>query len=459
MKKIAKYAAFCLALATVFSVAGCSGNNAAPTSSAPASTAAASGAGSNASTPAAPVTITLWGSVPTDSQWKAVYAEWQKEYPNITIDYWRGESSDYEKKLQVAMAGGQGPDVLWLQPSDITKYQSFLDPLDDYASRDFGANWKDQLSSASYLTEITGKSGKVLALPQLASGQQLVLYNKTLFDQVGITSVPTTLDEWVKDANILKAHHIIPVAAGLKDEWACTDLFLTLNGQVAPGSVYNAINGKLSWTDQKMVDTMNAWKKLYDSNILETGSLGIATYPDARDQYFYSTKSAMFLTGSWHLSYALPDGEKFQNGVAISKDTTGAFLLPQIGANPTKPISSIDTSFGINNSSANKEAAWNFVKFMFNGKGEQIMVNTLQGFPVLKNAQVGDETLGKLAPTDKAAYNMAVKAFADPVGIRAIPYSGISDALSAAMQNVATGKQTAEQALQTVQQASDSVQR
>lgn len=441
-----------MALSILLSVTGCSSGS---SKSGSTSSSVASGQGSSA---AGAVSLNLWGAVPTSTQWTDLYAKFQTKYPNIKITYSRNESSDYAKKLQVAMAGGAGPDVLWLQPDLIVKYKNFLAPLDDYATKDLGSDWTSQLTSTKYLSELKADN-KLLALPTLIAGGEIVIYNKTLFDQCGITKTPTTLAEWVSDAKIFKAKGIIPVAAGLKDSWMDTDVFLALNSQVAPGSVYDAIAGKLSWTDTKIKNTMDAWKTLYDSGIFETGSLGITEYPDARDQYYYSTKAAMMLTGSWHLAYALPTGEKFQNGVAIGKDETGAFMMPQVGSNPEQAFASVDSAFGINSSTKYKDAAWNFVKFMYNGEGQQYMVDTLQGFSALKNTSLTTDTMNKLAPTDKTAVQAVMKAFENPVGTRAIPYTSISDALSAAMQSVASGQQTSEQALQTVQQASSSVSR
>lgn len=408
---------------------------------------------------AGPVTIELWGWVPTTTQWPKVYAEFQKEFPKIKIDYWRGEMTAYESKLQVAMAGGEGPDVLGLQPGLVTKYQDFLQNLAPYAKASDGSNWKNDLVSASLLREVSSQNGTVVALPSLVSGTEIVLYNKTLFDKAGITSVPKTLSEWVTDSNILKAHGIIPVATGLKDSWEDSDLFMELNAQVAPGSIYKAIDGKISFTSPEIVKTMELWKKVYNEHMFENGSLGISTYPDARDQYYYSTKAAMFLTGSWHLSYALPDGEKYQKGVAIAKDQTSAFMFPQCGPYPPRTVESVDTGFGVNKASKKKEAAWQFVNYMFKGQGEQIMVNHIQGFPAAKGITVASDVLSQFKPSDRLAYENALKWFSDPVGIRTIPYTAITNALSVAMQDVADGTQTPQGALQAVQNASESVTR
>ena len=51
--------------------------------------------------------LNVWAPVPTSLQWPRVYAAFEKKYPNIQIEYWRGETSDYVLKLQVAMPAGK----------------------------------------------------------------------------------------------------------------------------------------------------------------------------------------------------------------------------------------------------------------------------------------------------------------------------------------------------------------
>jgi raffinose/stachyose/melibiose transport system substrate-binding protein len=400
------------------------------------------------------VKLEVWAPVPTSLQWPKVYAAFEKKYPNIEIEYWRGETSDYMLKLQVAMAADEGPDSLWLNGSMLSKYASFLDPLSDNAAKSWGANWKNDLASVKYLDDISVKD-KVVSMPFLVAGQPFVLYNKTIFDQYGLKP-PKNFDEWKKVCDTLKAHGIIPVAIGLKDGWINTDMFLAMANQYAPGKVYDAIEGKLSFTDKPFVDALTAWKKLIDAGIFENGALGVSQYPNARDQYFYDRKAAMFITGSWHLGYALPEGEKNQ-GTKIQKDDTGAFLLPQIGPNPTRVFASIDGGFGISSGSKNKDAAWKFVEFIARGDGEQVMLDYLQGFSPWKG--MGAKSLDELKPSDREAIGMAQKAFDSPVGPRSVKYPEIDTAIGVAMQELATGGKSAQTVAKDIQTVSESAKR
>ncbi|WP_257610710.1 extracellular solute-binding protein, partial [Oenococcus oeni] len=46
-----------------------------------------------------------------------------------------------------------------------------------------------------------------------------VIYNKALFKKAGIKTVPTTWNELIADAKILKAKGITPFESAYKDTW------------------------------------------------------------------------------------------------------------------------------------------------------------------------------------------------------------------------------------------------
>ncbi|WP_219835729.1 ABC transporter substrate-binding protein [Paenibacillus sp. R14(2021)] len=399
-------------------------------------------------------TVTFWSWVPTDIQSKKVIEEFEKQNPNIKVDYWRGEQSDFQKKLQVAIAAGEGPDLMGMQVGGmLNQYANTLEPIKPMADDKWGAGWEDQFVSSA-IDQVKATDGTMVALPLNLTGQEFVLYNKAIFDKLGIKDVPKTYDEWTKVNATIKAAGIVPVAMGAKDTWHDVDMFVALSNQFAPGKIYEAEQGKAKFTDQAFVDTMKAWKKMFDE-VFQDGALGLSTYPDARDQYFYSGKAAMFLTGSWHVGYALPGGEKA--GSKIENDATGMFLLPQIGPNPSRAAASVDTALAISKESKHKDAAWKLLEFMTKGDGQQIMADFIQGSPAKKGIEV--KTLDQFKfDSEKEAVKTVNEAIANAVGKRLLNYPELNNALGVALQNVAAG-QKIEDALAEVQKASEGITR
>lgn len=401
------------------------------------------------------VTITFWSWVPTDIQSKKVIEEFEAENPNIKVDYWRGEQTDFQKKLQVAIAANEGPDLMGMQVGGmLNQYASSLEPIQAMADEKWGTGWEDKFVPSA-IDQVKSKDGTAVALPLNLTGQEFVLYNKAIFDKLGITEPPKTYDEWKKVNETIRAAGIVPVAMGAKDTWHNVDMFVALSNQFAPGKVYEAEQGKVPFTDQAFVDTMKAWKQMFDDNVFQEGALGLSTYPDARDQYFYAGKSAMFLTGSWHVGFALPGGEK--EGSQIENDATGMFLLPQIGPNPSKAVASVDTALAINKNSKNKEAAWKLLEFMTAGKGQQIMADFIQGSPALKGIEVQSLDQFKF-DSEKEAVNTVNEAIAGAVGKRLLDYPELNNAIGVAMQDVAAGKDILG-ALEEVQKVSEGISR
>lgn len=399
--------------------------------------------------------ITFWTWTPTEAQFEEIKAAFDEEYPDIEIDWWRtAQMDDYLKKLQVAMAGGEGPDVFGLQPgSMLNQYARFTEPMDALADQ-YIPGWKDAINEEA-INQTISLDGIQAGMPIISVGQQYMLYNNTLLEENGITSIPKTYEELVSAADTLKANGIIPMAFGAKDVWHDVDFFVSLSQQFGPGKIYEAEQGELAWTDQVFIDTMEAWKKLFDDGIFQEGALGVSTYPDARDQYFYERNTAMFPTGSWHVSVVLPNEETA--GTKVENDEIGMALFPQMGPNPAVATTGVDFILAVNKDSKNKEAAAKFVEHMTMGQGQQLWINTLQGSPVNKNISftAGDKATYDLAKESIDLINTANGASG---GKRKIDYAELENALGIAMQDVAAGRPILE-ALSEVEQVSAQVER
>ncbi|MDO4338332.1 MAG: extracellular solute-binding protein [Eubacteriales bacterium] len=398
------------------------------------------------------VTLTFWSWLPTTDQSDEMIAEFEAQNPNIKIDYTRTEQDDYFEKLQVAMASGTGPDLFGLTTGAMTEqYAPFAEDMNGLGE-EYWSDWKDKISETA-VEQCTTEDGTVVGMPLLVAGMTDLLYNKTLMDECGIEKVPTTYEELKDAAAKAKEKGYVCVAAGAADDWVNSDWFVQVSNEFEEGAVYEAEKGERSWTDQCFVDTMTAWQNLFNDGIFEEGALGVATYPDARDQYFFARKSIFFLTGSWHLGPTSPTNDEIQ-GTEIGNqgDVIGMSVFPSMTEDGTIcGTSGVDIMLAVNKDCEEKEAAMKFVEFMSNGDGQQYWVNQLQGAPVSKEISYTGTVDGELQQQSIDEVNSYVS---NAVGNRKLSNSEVETAIQVAMQNVAAGADPAEE-LQTVQDVQD----
>lgn len=398
------------------------------------------------------VTITFWSWLPTTDQSETMIAEFEAQNPGIKVDYTRTEQDDYFEKLQVAMASGTGPDLFGLTTGAMKEqYAAFAQDMSGLAG-EYWSDWADKISETA-VEQCTTEDGTVVGMPLLVAGMTDLLYNKTLMDECGIESVPTTYEELKDAAAKAKEHGYVCVAVGAADDWVNSDWFVQVSNEFEEGAVYEAEKGERSWTDQCFVDTMTAWQSLFNDGIFEEGALGVATYPDARDQYFFARKSVFFLTGSWHLGPTSPTNDEIQGTeIANQNDVIGMCVFPSMVEEGTIcGTSGVDVMVAVNKDCEEKEAAMKFVEFLANGDGQQYWVNQLQGAPVSKEISYTGTVDGELQQQSIDEVNSYVS---NAVGNRKLSNSEVETAIQVAMQNVAAGADPVEE-LQAVQDVQD----
>lgn len=105
--------------------------------------------------------------------------------------------------------------------------------------------------------------GKIYATPYSVP-YQTILYNKKAFTKAGISEVPKTFDEFIEDCEKLKSAGITPIALK-NDSWAGFIWFQQVLAAFDPALYKGICNGKVKYTDTRVVTAMNAWKKMIDN--------------------------------------------------------------------------------------------------------------------------------------------------------------------------------------------------
>lgn len=306
--------------------------------------------------------IEYWAGFPDDVQREYFHKERVKAFHgSADVKLIVKPAETIGRQVQTALAAGSGPDLITTAgPAAIAAFADagYLLPLDDYA-KEYG--W-DKVLAPWALEASRGKKG-LLSLPA-GYESMILLYNPATLEANG-WSVPTGRDEFEAICAEAHAKGMMPVAAGNRDYRPATEWWVTfaLNHYAGPEAVYQALQGRIPWTEPVFVDTINLLKRYY-----RQGWWGgsVEDYFTNRFAELYaalaSGDAAFMITGSWALSELSP-----YFGEAAGNDATWdwAPLFPLRDDVPAKVWDlGIGSTLSINTRSARPDAVAEYLHFL-----------------------------------------------------------------------------------------------
>lgn len=404
-------------------------------------------------------TINWWSWNPDDHSDKQWIDEFEKEHPNITVNHRFIQYSDYVNAVRLGATTDSGPDVFGLQVGALTtQFAPLAVDLAPLASANMGPDWKQQLAATDQLTA----NGKQVGLPWMITGGGLLWYNQGLLQQAGVSAPPTTLEDWLADCKKVQAIGKTCFVQGAKDDWVNIDMYQTIVNQIAPGTFYDAVQGKGStkFDSESFIKAFEVWKGLFSNGIMQKGALAQTHYPDANDA-FHKGQVAFILNGTWQ------DSDMSKASLATQAGTYGDQVKSQVFLPTTFPdvvggaketgrlFGGPDVGWSISAKSQHQAAAFTFVQWLTSSQtAQKIIGSTLAGQPALKSVPVDDSDV--ITDTGKAAIKDQAKQLLDLIGQRQIPSADVQTALGQALSSVASGQSTPEAAAKSVQNAIDS---
>ncbi len=203
MRSTRKYAALTLGVAAALALGACGSSG-------------GSGSSSSGNQASGPVTLTWWhngNTQPLMGVWQQVANSYHSAHSKVSFKIVPIQSEQFKTKMPLALKGSNPPDIFqqWGAGNEATQVQSGklanLTPL--------VSSWVGQLGTAAKSWQVNGQQyGLPYDLHVVG-----FWYRKDLFAKAGITSPPTTLAALESDDAKLKAHHIVPIAVGSKDQW------------------------------------------------------------------------------------------------------------------------------------------------------------------------------------------------------------------------------------------------
>ncbi|GAA5094898.1 extracellular solute-binding protein [Microbacterium yannicii] len=279
--------------------------------------------------------------------------EFNKEYPDVKVTF--EGITDYAGEMLTRMSTTNYGDVIGIPAIQPDQYEQFLEPLGDTA--DFEDTYRF-LPAASYEGTQYG-----IAFGGNANG---IVYNKKVFEEAGVTELPTTEDAWL-DAlqKVADNTDAIPMYTNYKDGWPLTQSFgslgavthdadapITLAEDPAPwteGTDIYAIDGLLYDTVAAGLTEDDPLTTNWEQSKVDLGTGKIATMP----------------LGSWAISQMQAAAE--DNGG--SADDIGFMTFPASVDGTQYSVIGGDYNLAVSKHSKAKAAAWAWIQWVVADSG------------------------------------------------------------------------------------------
>ncbi len=355
--------------------------------------------------------------------WDNSISDAEKQVPGVTVKQLVSPNSDrnaYAKQLQ---ASGQFPDVLAsIDPTQFTP-AGLLKP--------FSKSWLD-----ANFTDPTGNNidGKTYIPPTNTQIVPMIFYNKEIFKKDGITSVPTTWNEFLADVKTIKADGQTPLEmAGGDPSFVDYTLTAIITADVLaknPNWVEDRAANKVKFTDADMAAAFQKYENLIQAGAFSSGALGVS-YNDANSQ-FIAGDAAMYPMGSWLLGQ-ITQKQSSEFGTFILPSDTGKTIIPFVTGGTT----SVSTKGPDVTKAVNFAKAWSLSKSTM-----KTLIETDGAFPNLKKTPFSafDATV---TPLYKQAYafvtddNVKVDAFGQVSNQSSLP-AAVNTQLASTAQKMFT---------------------
>lgn len=399
--------------------------------------------------------ISLWTWSPITRTAEKMISAFEESNSNIKIDYTNyNYNPEYLQALSAASASDNLPDIVGLQPGSLTQtYSDYLIDLTPYAQAEWGEDWTSVYDNVTQSQLTLGNAADDESHYILPIETQVIYveYNKTLFNELGLTS-PTTYEELVSVSKALRDGGYAPLFFGGADGWQHVNLLIMCASQISDTLFEECQTGVKEWTCDEMQQAMTNYTKLFEDGVIQDGSLSSTSYSDGTT-LFLAGQAGMMLLGSWWAQEYTGDDV----ADAVANWDYDYFYLPAIssGVSDSKPIGGVDFGYGITRNCKDPEAAWKALVSFAAGEGAQEIANDMNNHLSYPNVEP-DTTAMVERPGLQTAVDEFNRSGADIAGglvNQRIAEATIETAVQEAMQGLVGGTYTVEQAAQHIQDA------
>lgn len=375
-----------------------------------------------------PVTITFCNfnsSGGNEETLAAMYEEFQKEYPDITVEIETIGYDDYFTQMQTRVAGGTAPDC----------YELNIENFAAYASKGVLAEITGVDTSGINATALDAfnVNGKQYGVPGCFSNV-LLFYNKDLFDRAGI-DYPT--DNWTWDDAQAAAEAISALEENVYGIYApiTYNEFFKVAAQYG-GSLLNEDKTEFTVNSKENIEAANMMiSRIIDSNVqpAEEQMGGMGDW-----DLFESGRLGMIPTGIWAFG-TFADACDFNWDICVEPGGTN------------KATHFFSNAFVINADSTKQDAAAIWINWLSSSPAAaKLRIQAGWDLPAITDEEVLSSYLEITPPENRQAVFDSLDYLVTPPIIE--DYSLMSDIITQKLAAAAAGSITAEEALNQAQE-------
>jgi multiple sugar transport system substrate-binding protein len=416
--------------ASIALLAGCTGNGA--------------GNGSAEEDPDAPVTleVALWGDASRADLYQSAIDLYEEAHPNVTIELEFADLTPYLERLATSAAAKDLPDVMFMRDTHIGRYgeSGALLDLSEYIGDTIDV---DDLGEAAVSTGEVNDG--VYALPTHYVGQA-VIYNEGVFADNGID--PEDIATWDDLAEAAK--ELSDPDAGF---WGLNDPTVDVTHRAFEAFVRQngeelfTEDGEVGFSEDVAAEWFTYWSDLRNDGAIPPADVQIeANSSGFTNNVLVTGRAAMGLQSSNHLTQiqALTETPYAMTSLPQTADSTDDWwffppILISAAGNTPHP-----------------EAAAEFINFLLNDVDAGLLTGVNQGAP--SSSVIREELLPELTD-QQAAFVEQIQTEqenpARPFPIRPEGAEALNTALTRAGEEIAYGRKSVEEAVETLMADAD----
>lgn len=322
---------------------------------------------------------TMWNETEPQGQviGRAIEAFTEKTGIKVEVNF---NGRDIRKTLQPALDAGETIDLF---DEDIERvlnaWGNYLLPLDSYVGKIYpttnGKPYSEVVNNTllSLAKELGGNS--VRNIPYQPS-TFVVMYNKDLFKQAGITSTPKNWDEMLDACAKLSA---IDVRGITVDDAYMAALFgYTMDRLIGEQACYDMVKTK-DFSHPAVLEFGKIWENMAKNGYISPKAAS-NIYPAGQVEEMATGKAAMYLNGTW-----LPNEIK---GNAPNMNW-GSFAFPAISPNGDgiEANNYGCQSFGVNKNTKHPDEVFQLIVWLTTGEWDVTLANESLGIPVANDSE------------------------------------------------------------------------